>query len=77
MKVTIKFPDCIGKDPDEKRNYLLEIGEWGDENLPECHQWKYIKTLFKQFRLNYKTSTISFDMDDEAAAMALKLMWCE
>lgn len=76
MIVHVPFPSNLVS-PAEKKNFIKEIGEWGDDNLKDQTRWGLIKTLVDQYRITYGTKSISFNVEHEEDAMAIKLTWCE
>lgn len=78
MLVKIKFPKrCTTVD--EKYAFIGELVQWGKENLNDQESWRYKTLLFTspRFNISYTTESISFVMENETDAMALKLTWCE
>lgn len=78
MLVKIKFPKrCFTVN--DKQEFIDELIEWGKENLNDQENWKYkiLLLTFPKHLVHYKTKSISFDIENKADAMALKLMWCE
>jgi len=81
MLVEIKFPKHCST-VEEKQKFITEIVKWGIENLNDQKDWEY-KTLLcinwstKISHITNTTKSISFNMKNEADAVALKLAWCE
>ncbi len=78
MLVKIKFPKRCST-VKEKQEFIRELVEWGNENLNDQVNWKYKTLLFTspRFNISYTTKSISFDIENETDAVALKLVWCE
>lgn len=78
MLVEIKFPKrCFTID--EKRAFIGELVEWGKENLNDQEDWKHKSLLVPSTRrlITTKTKYISFEIENEIDAVALKLRWYE
>ncbi len=78
MFVKIKFPARCSTIK-EKQEFINELVEWGIENLNDQENWRYKTLLFisPRYNMTHRTKSIHFDIENEADAMALKLMWCE
>jgi len=78
MFVNIKFPARCST-VKEKQEFINELVQWGIENLNDQENWKYKTLLFVSPRYNVKhtTTSVSFNLENEADAVALKLVWCE
>ena len=78
MFVKIKFPKHCLTD-DEKREFVKELVEWGKENLNDQQGWEHKLLLLTSPKVlvTFKTESISFEIENEADAVALKLAWCE
>ena len=74
MKVEIIFPPEISTVV-LKREYIQQIVEWGKENLEDQNSWKYKWLVLENCRINSSTELISFEMEVEEDAVALKLAW--
>lgn len=77
MFVNIKFPlHCSTNN--EKREFIEELVEWGKENLNDQDNWKhkYLLLTSPKFLVNSKIESISFEIEDETDAVALKIRWC-
>ena len=81
MFVEIKFPKRCST-VEKKQEFINELIEWGIENLNDQKEWEY-KTLLcidwsiKISHIIDTTESISFNIENEADAMAIKLTWCE
>ena len=75
MNVEIISPPELNT-PEKKRGLLEVICEWGETNLEDQIKWKYVRFLIQGVKLTSRTVSISFDMENEEDAMALKLTWC-
>ena len=81
MFVKIKFPARCST-VEEKQEFIREIIKWGIENLNDQKDWK-LKTLLcidwsvKISHIINTTESISFNIENEADAMAIKLAWSE
>lgn len=73
--IEITFPqDRISVD--QKREYLLEIYDWGVDNLDDPNdKWVYFKLAIDNARLRVTTERVEFEIDSDIDSMALKLTW--